>query len=79
MKKLLLYLSLGLIIFSAPGSVLAAESKAQSDNIKAASSNVQDATATKAEEKEIDPKTIRNQDFLVPTKDGVQKLSLIHI
>ena len=41
MKKLLLYLSLGLVIFSAPMNVLAEETKAPIDNIKATSENKQ--------------------------------------
>ena len=76
MKKLLLYLSLGLMIFSAPMNVLAEENKAPIDNIKATSENTTDATDTNAEEKEIDPNTIRNQNILVPTKEGVQKANL---
>lgn len=76
MKKLLLYLSLGLVIFSAPMNVLAEETKAPIDNIKATSENTTDATDTNAEEKEIDPNTIRNQNILVPTKEGVQKANL---
>ena len=76
MKKLLLYLSLGLMIFSAPMNVLAESTKLQADNKPAASTKVLDAASTNAEEKEIDPNTIRNQDFLVPTKQGVQKANL---
>ena len=61
MKKLLLYLSAALIFLSTPLSVVAVDSAA----VENANTNV---TA-----QEVDPNTIRNQNFLVPTKEGVQK------
>lgn len=57
MKKLLLYLSIALIFLTAPMSVVAEEKK---------------PVDPKAKQVEIDPNTIRNQNFLVPTKQGVQ-------
>ena len=61
MKKLLLYLSAALIFLSAPLNVVAVDGLA----VENANTNV---TA-----QEVDPNTIRNQNFLVPTKEGVQK------
>ncbi|MFR7759898.1 MAG: D-alanyl-D-alanine carboxypeptidase family protein [Peptoniphilus grossensis] len=61
MKKLLLYLSAALIFLSAPLNVVAVDGVA----VENANTNV---TA-----QEVDPNTIRNQNFLVPTKEGVQK------
>ncbi|CAG7586762.1 hypothetical protein PEPTYR26121_00430 [Peptoniphilus tyrrelliae] len=71
MKKLLLYLSIALIFLSSPINVLAEDHVAvenQNSNINSAEN-----TNTSGEEKEVDPNTIRNQNFLVPTKQGVQK------
>ena len=61
MKKLLLYLSAALIFLSTPLNVVAVDGVA----VENANTNV---TA-----QEVDPNTIRNQNFLVPTKEGVQK------
>ncbi|WP_297392933.1 D-alanyl-D-alanine carboxypeptidase family protein [uncultured Peptoniphilus sp.] len=61
MKKLLLYLSVALIFITTPLSVVALDNEAE----EFANTNV---TA-----QEVDPNTIRNQNFLVPTKEGVQK------
>ena len=61
MKKLLLYLSVALIFITTPLSVVALDNEA----VENANTNV---TA-----QEVDPNTIRNQNFLVPTKEGVQK------
>lgn len=71
MKKLLLYLSIALMFLSSPINVLAEDHVAvenQNSNINSAEN-----TNTSGEEKEVDPNTIRNQNFLVPTKQGVQK------
>ena len=71
MKKLLLYLSIVLMFLSSPINVLAEDNVAvenQNSNINSAEN-----TNTSGEEKEVDPNTIRNQNFLVPTKQGVQK------
>lgn len=61
MKKLLLYLSAALIFLSTPLSVVAVDS-----------ATVENAN-TNTTAQEVDPNTIRNQNFLVPTKEGVQK------
>ena len=61
MKKLLLYLSAALIFLSAPLNVVAVDGVA-----------VENET-TNVTAQEVDPNTIRNQNFLVPTKEGVQK------
>lgn len=61
MKKLLLYLSAALIFLSAPLNVVAV------DGVAVENEN------TNVTAQEVDPNTIRNQNFLVPTKEGVQK------
>ena len=67
MKKLLLYLSIVFILFSSPINVLA-------ENVKTVeNTNLNTNKNTLENTKEIDPNTIRNKDFLVPTKEGVQK------
>lgn len=63
MKKLLLYLSIVSILFLSPINVMA-------ENVKTVENTNQN---TNQNTKEIDPNTIRNKDFLVPTKEGVQK------
>lgn len=63
MKKLLLYLSIVSILFLSPINVIA-------ENVKTVENTNQN---TNQNTKEIDPNTIRNKDFLVPTKEGVQK------
>lgn len=67
MKKLLLYLSIVSILFSSPINVIA-------ENVKTVeNTNLNTNQNTNQNTKEIDPNTIRNKDFLVPTKEGVQK------
>ena len=61
MKKLLLYLSAALIFLSTPLNVVAV------DGVPVENTN------TNVTAQEVDPNTIRNQNFLVPTKEGVQK------
>lgn len=61
MKKLLLYLSAALIFLSTPLNVVAV------DGVPVENAN------TNVTAQEFDPNTIRNQNFLVPTKEGVQK------
>lgn len=63
MKKLLLYLSIVSILFLSPINVMAENVK----TIENTNQNINQNT------QEIDPNTIRNKDFLVPTKEGVQK------
>lgn len=63
MKKLLLYLSIVSILFLSPINVMA-------ENVKTIENTNQN---TNQNTQEIDPNTIRNKDFLVPTKEGVQK------
>ena len=63
MKKLLLYLSIVSILFLSPINVIA-------ENVKTVETT---NLNTNQNTKEIDPNTIRNKDFLVPTKEGVQK------
>lgn len=67
MKKLLLYLSIVSILFLSPINVMA-------ENVKTVeNTNLNTNQNTNQNTKEIDPNTIRNKDFLVPTKEGVQK------
>ena len=67
MKKLLLYLSIVSILFLSPINVIA-------ENVKTVeNTNLNTNQNTNQNTKEIDPNTIRNKDFLVPTKEGVQK------
>lgn len=67
MKKLLLYLSIVSILFLSPINVMA-------ENVKTVeNTNLNTNKNTFENTKEIDPNTIRNKDFLVPTKEGVQK------
>lgn len=61
MKKVLLYLSAALIFLSTPLNVVAV------DGVPVENAN------TNVTAQEVDPNTIRNQNFLVPTKEGVQK------
>ncbi len=63
MKKLLLYLSIVSILFLSPINVIAENVKTVENTNLNTNQNTQ----------EIDPNTIRNKDFLVPTKEGVQK------
>lgn len=76
MKKLLLYLSLGLVLLSSPVNVLAEDNTKSIENTNASSENNIATENKTSEEKEVDPNTIRNQNFLVPTKEGVQKANL---
>lgn len=76
MKKLLLYLSLGLVLLSSPVNVLAEDNTKSIENTNASSENNIATENKTSEEKEMDPNTIRNQNFLVPTKEGVQKANL---
>ena len=67
MKKLLLYLSIVSILFLSPINVMA-------ENVKTVeNTNLNTNQNTNQNTQEIDPNTIRNKDFLVPTKEGVQK------
>lgn len=79
MKKLLLYLSIGLMLLSSPVNVLAEDNNKSIENTNASSENNianENKTSEENQETEVDPNTIRNQDFLVPTKKGVQKANL---
>ncbi|NMW86145.1 D-alanyl-D-alanine carboxypeptidase [Peptoniphilus sp. AGMB00490] len=69
MKKLLLYLSIAIIFLTSPTIVIAENNQA----VENSSLNTNENLNTNESDQVVDPLAIRNQNFLVPTKQGVQK------
>lgn len=69
MKKLLLYISIAIIFLTSPISAMAENNQA----VKNSSLNTNENLNNNGSSQVTDPLAIRNQNFLVPTKQGVQK------
>lgn len=69
MKKLLLYLSIAIIFLTSPISAMAENNQA----VENSSLNTNENLNNNGSSQVTDPLAIRNQNFLVPTKQGVQK------